>query len=80
MNISKNLKYKIFSKENMVSIAVILSVFIFDRITKIAIIKHQLKIYFFELKKYFRDLRMGSSRLQNLLDTSRVEDMCADGH
>ena len=43
MNISKNLKYKIFSKENMVSIEVILSVFIFDRITKIAIIKHQLK-------------------------------------
>jgi signal peptidase II len=43
MNISKNLKNKIFSKETMVSLLVFFFVFIFDRATKVAIINHQLK-------------------------------------
>ena len=43
MNISKNLKNKIFSKETMSVLLVAFSIFFFDRITKIAIIKHQLK-------------------------------------
>jgi len=43
MNISKNLKNKIFSKETMFSLLVFFFVFIFDRATKVAIINHQLK-------------------------------------
>ena len=42
MNLSKNLKNKIFSKETIVSLTIIFAVFIFDRITKVIIIKHQL--------------------------------------
>ena len=42
MNFSKNLKNKIFSKEIIISLTVVLVVFIFDRITKVTIIKHQL--------------------------------------
>ena len=43
MNISKNLKNKIFSKEAIVPLLVIFLVFIFDRATKEAIINYQLK-------------------------------------
>ena len=42
MNLSKNLKNKIFSKETIVSLTIIFAVFIFDRITKVIIIRHQL--------------------------------------
>ena len=42
MIISKNIKKKIFSKETIVSLIVIFSVFILDRVTKIIIINHQL--------------------------------------
>ena len=42
MNISKNIKKKIFSKETIISVLVVFSVFILDRFTKIVIIKHQL--------------------------------------
>jgi len=42
MIISKNIKKKIFSKETIVSLLVIFSVFILDRVTKIIIINHQL--------------------------------------
>ena len=42
MTLSKNLKNKIFSKEIIISLTVVLTVFIFDRITKVNIIKHQL--------------------------------------
>ena len=42
MNISKNIKKKIFSKETIISVVVVFSVFILDRFTKIVIIKHQL--------------------------------------
>jgi signal peptidase II len=42
MNFLKNLKNKIFSKDLIVSIFIIFSVFILDRATKMAIIKHQL--------------------------------------
>ena len=42
MMISKNLKNKIFSKEVIISLLVIFSVFILDRITKTTIINHQL--------------------------------------
>ena len=42
MNISKNIKKKILSKETIISLMVIIFVFIFDRISKIAIINHQL--------------------------------------
>ena len=42
MNFSKNLKSKIFSKETIVSLFVFLSVFTFDRLTKLAIINNQL--------------------------------------
>jgi signal peptidase II len=42
MNISKNMKKKIFSKETIISLLIIFFIFIFDRITKIAILKHQL--------------------------------------
>jgi signal peptidase II len=43
MNISKNIQKKIFSKETVVSVILIIFVFIFDRITKISIIDHQTK-------------------------------------
>ena len=42
MNFSKNLKNKIFSKETIVSLTVVFAIFIFDRITKVTIIKNQL--------------------------------------
>ena len=42
MMISKNLKNKIFSKEVIISLLVIFSIFILDRITKTAIVNHQL--------------------------------------
>jgi len=42
MNISKNVKNKIFSKETIASLVVIILVFILDRVTKISIINHQL--------------------------------------
>jgi len=42
MKISKNFINKIFSKEKIISVLVIFFVFIFDRITKISIINHQL--------------------------------------
>ena len=41
MNFSKNIKKKIFSKETITSLFLILFIFALDRITKIAIIKHQ---------------------------------------
>ena len=41
MNISKNIQKKIFSRETIVSVILIIFVFIFDRITKISIIDHQ---------------------------------------
>ena len=42
MNFSKNFKSKIFSKETIISLFVFLSVFTFDRLTKLAIINNQL--------------------------------------
>ena len=42
MSISKNLTKKIFSKEIITSLLVVFLVFILDRLTKIAIINHQL--------------------------------------
>ena len=42
MNISKNIKKKIFSKETIISLLIIFSVFSFDRVAKIFIINHQL--------------------------------------
>ena len=42
MNISKNLKNKIFSKQTIVSLISIFSVFILDRVTKDIVIKNQL--------------------------------------
>jgi signal peptidase II len=42
MNISKNLKNKIFSKDIIVSLFIIISVFIADRISKIVILKDQI--------------------------------------
>jgi signal peptidase II len=41
MNISRNFKNKIFSKESVISASLIILVFILDRVTKIAIINHQ---------------------------------------
>ena len=43
MNISNNIKKKFFSKETITPLLVIVSIFILDRITKIAIINHQLQ-------------------------------------
>jgi len=42
MNISKNLKYKIFSKETLVSLIVTILTFILDRVTKVVIINNQM--------------------------------------
>jgi len=42
MNFSKNLKNKIFSKETIFSLTVVFAIFVFDRITKVTIIKNQL--------------------------------------
>jgi signal peptidase II len=42
MNFSKNFKNKVLSKETIISLLVISFVFIFDRVTKKAIINHQL--------------------------------------
>jgi signal peptidase II len=42
MNISKNLKNKIFSKETIISFLVIIFVFILDRTSKVAIVNHQI--------------------------------------
>ena len=49
MNFSKNFRRKFFSKEIIVSIAIAVSAFILDRISKIIIIKYQAenKIFFF---------------------------------
>jgi len=41
MNISKNLKHKIFSKNVIISILVTTFVFILDRVTKVVIVNHQ---------------------------------------
>ena len=41
MNISKNIQKKIFSKEVIISIILIIFIFILDRVTKIFIINHQ---------------------------------------
>ena len=41
MNISKNFQKKIFSKEVIISIILIIFIFILDRVTKIFIINHQ---------------------------------------
>ena len=41
MNISKNIKKKIFSKELIISVIVIIFVFISDRLSKLAIVNHQ---------------------------------------
>ena len=43
MNISNNIKKKFFSKETITPLLVIVSIFILDRVTKIAIINHQLQ-------------------------------------
>jgi signal peptidase II len=43
MNISKNVKNKIFSKETITSLFLVISVFIADRVSKVAIINHQTK-------------------------------------
>ena len=42
MNISKNLKNQIFSKKTIIPILVTIFVFILDRVTKTAIINHQI--------------------------------------
>ena len=42
MNFFKNLKYKIFEKEKVITIIIIFLVFVVDRISKANIIKHQL--------------------------------------
>ena len=42
MKLSNSLKNKIFSKETIVSLTVVFAIFIFDRITKVTIIKNQL--------------------------------------
>ena len=42
MNISKNFQRKFFSKETIISLLVIIFIFIFDRLTKLSIINHQL--------------------------------------
>jgi signal peptidase II len=42
MNISKNIKKKFFSKEIIISPLVIFFIFIFDRVTKMAIVNNQL--------------------------------------
>ena len=41
MNLSRNVRHKIFSKETVVPIVLILSIFAFDRFLKIWIINHQ---------------------------------------
>ena len=41
MNIIKNLKNKIFSKETIISLLIIISIFIADRVSKINIINKQ---------------------------------------
>jgi len=50
--ISKNFKNRIFSKEGIISILVVFSLFILDRTTKIAIIKHQLNNDSIYINKY----------------------------
>ena len=42
MKLSNSLKNKMFSKETIVSLTVVFAIFIFDRITKVTIIKNQL--------------------------------------
>ena len=41
MNLSRNVRYKIFSKETVVPIVLLASIFVFDRLSKIWIINHQ---------------------------------------
>ena len=41
MNLSRNARHKIFSKEAVVSIVLVIAIFIFDRLSKIWIINHQ---------------------------------------
>ena len=41
MNLSRNVRHKIFSKEAVVPIVLIAAIFIFDRLSKIWIINHQ---------------------------------------
>ena len=41
MNLSKNVRHTIFSKETVVPIVLIVAIFIFDRLSKIWIINHQ---------------------------------------
>ena len=42
MNISKNLKNKIFSKETLISLSITIFIFILDRVTKVLIINNQM--------------------------------------
>jgi len=42
MNISRNIKNKFLSKETIISFTVVIFIFIFDRLTKLSIINHQL--------------------------------------
>ena len=41
MNLSRNVRHKIFSKEAVVPIVLIVAIFIFDRLSKIWIVNHQ---------------------------------------
>ena len=41
MNLSRNARHKIFSKETVIPIVLIVAIFIFDRLSKIWIINHQ---------------------------------------
>ena len=41
MNLSRNVRHKIFSKEAVVPIILLVSIFVFDRLSKIWIINHQ---------------------------------------
>ena len=41
MNLSRNVRHKIFSKETVVPIVLVIAIFIFDRLSKIWIINHQ---------------------------------------
>ena len=41
MNLSRNTRHKIFSKEAVVPIVLLVSIFVFDRLSKIWIINHQ---------------------------------------
>jgi len=42
MNVSKNFRNKVFSRDTIISLVIIILVFVLDRATKVSIIKHQL--------------------------------------